>query len=59
LQSFIWQFLDRAPRFPELRRFLDFWDGNIDGKIHSVSVMTSEVIGPARMSQVQHEFLLH
>lgn len=38
LQSFIWQKLDLAPDFPELRRFLDFWSHNIDGKLHSVKV---------------------
>ena len=25
LQSFVWQNLDLAPRFPALTRFLDFW----------------------------------
>jgi uncharacterized protein Usg len=31
LQSFIWQKLDRAPDFPELGRFLVFWEREIDG----------------------------
>ena len=30
LQSFLWQQLDLAPRYPELRRFLDFWARNPD-----------------------------
>ena len=38
LQSFIWQKLDVAPDFPELRRFLEFWSRNIEGKLHSVRV---------------------
>ena len=38
LQSFIWQRLDLAPDFPELRRFLEFWSRNIEGKLHSVRV---------------------
>jgi uncharacterized protein Usg len=38
LQSFIWQKLDLAPDFPELRRFLEFWSRNIEGKLHSVKV---------------------
>ena len=37
IQSFIWQHYDLAPEFPELRRFLEFWGTNIDGKIHSVA----------------------
>jgi len=38
LQSFVWQKLDRAPDFPELRRFLEFWSRNIEGKLHSVKI---------------------
>lgn len=38
LQSFIWQQLDLAPEFPVLRKFLDFWAHNIEGKLHSVKV---------------------
>ena len=25
LQTFVWQHYDLAPKFPELRKFLDFW----------------------------------
>ena len=31
LQTFIWQNLDLAPHFPELRKFLDFWEARLDG----------------------------
>jgi uncharacterized protein Usg len=48
LQSFIWQKLDLAPDYPELRRFLEFWSRNIEGKLHSVKV------GQARSSGVAH-----
>ena len=41
LQTFVWQQLDEAPRYPRLRRFLDFWAHNIDGKLHSVEVAHS------------------
>lgn len=44
LQSFIWQRLDLAPRFPVLCHFLDFWQANLDGKLHSVRVACSEKI---------------
>ena len=44
LQSFIWQHLDMAPEFPVLRRFLDFWVRNIDGKLHSVKVARAPLI---------------
>ena len=38
LQEFIWQDYDRAPEFPRLYGFLDFWTKEIDGKLHSVYV---------------------
>src|SRR3546814_309539 len=38
LQSFVWQHLDLAPDFPVLRRFLDFWTREIEGKLHSVEI---------------------
>ena len=47
LQSFIWQHYDRAPDFPELHKFLDFWVRNIEGKLHSVTVARRRLIGPS------------
>ena len=38
LQSFIWQDLDLAPKFPVLKKFLYFWETNLDGKLYSVRV---------------------
>ena len=46
LQSYVWQDLDLAPGFPALRKFLDFWTCNLDGKLHSVRVGHSELIKP-------------
>jgi uncharacterized protein Usg len=50
LQSFIWQNLDIAPKFPELHKFLEFWRKEIDGKLHSVRVGAAELISPPRWS---------
>jgi uncharacterized protein Usg len=47
LQSFIWQEYDLAPKFPELKRFLDFWTKEIDGKLHSVYIASKEIITPS------------
>lgn len=44
IQEFIWQDYDLAPKFPELRNFLDFWERKIDGKLHSVYVAKREII---------------
>ncbi len=48
LQSYIWQELDMAPQFPALRKFLDFWTSNLDGKLHSVRVGHADIITPPR-----------
>lgn len=47
LQSFLWQTEDLAPRFPELRRFLTFWEREIEGPIHTVRVAHQNLIEPA------------
>jgi uncharacterized protein Usg len=47
LQTFVWQDLDIAPRFPVLHKFLAFWEQNLDGKLHTVRVATSSLVRPA------------
>lgn len=54
LQAYIWQELDLAPRFPVLRRFLDFWSRELDGKLHSVRVTSAGLISPAQMRHAGH-----
>lgn len=53
LQSFIWQELDLAPKFPRLRKFLDFWTLSLDGKLHSVRVGSATVISPPKWRHAQ------
>jgi uncharacterized protein Usg len=48
LQTFVWQDLDLAPQFPVLRRFLDFWNRELDGKLYSVRVASADLITPAQ-----------
>ncbi|MGQ0674631.1 MAG: usg protein [Rhodospirillales bacterium] len=49
LQSFIWQNLDLAPRFPVLNKFLEFWEKNIEGRLHSVTVANTRLITPGEL----------
>jgi uncharacterized protein Usg len=58
LQSYIWQDLDLAPKFPKLRQFLDFWSQNLDGKLHSVRVGAATVITPPKWN-APHVLTLH
>lgn len=52
LQSFVWQQLDLAPRYPELRRFLDFWETEIEARLHSVRVGALDLVSPGRLSHI-------
>ncbi len=55
LQRFIWQRLDLAPKFPVLCHFLDYWQSNLDGKLHSVRYAVASNLAPA---QIRHAGLL-
>jgi uncharacterized protein Usg len=59
LQSFIWQKHDLAPRFPELTRFLDFWQREIEAPLHSVRVASTALIHPAELRFADGQFYLH
>jgi uncharacterized protein Usg len=58
LQSFIWQDFDLAPEYPVLRKFLSFWDRELDGKLHSVKVATNKLITPGDHRFAAAEFRL-
>lgn len=49
LQNFIWQEFDLAPEYPMLRRFLRFWQGNLDGRLHSVNVAATTLLRPSQV----------
>lgn len=59
LQSFIWQQLDIAPRYPVLRRFLTFWRREIDGRLHSVKVAQAPLLHPHSLRHAQVSLSLH
>jgi uncharacterized protein Usg len=59
LQSFIWQEFDLAPQFPVLNKFLTFWQGNLDGKLHSVRVAALGLIAPSELKCAAGEFSLN
>jgi uncharacterized protein Usg len=58
LQSFVWQKLDRAPGFPALHRFLEFWRKEIDGPLHSVRVASDALLHAVELRHVGGEFRL-
>ena len=59
LQTYVWQDLDIAPRFPELHKFLAFWTRQLDGKLHSVRIASQQLIRPAEFRFPAAELRLH
>lgn len=59
LQSYVWQEYDIAPKFPELKRFLDFWTKEIEGRLHSVTVANRKLITTADIRTIDSEWRLH
>lgn len=58
LQSFVWQTLDLAPRYPRIAQFLDYWTREIEAVIHSVRIAGSEELAPAKL-RFGRELKLH
>jgi uncharacterized protein Usg len=59
LQSYIWQDLDIAPRYPVLTKFLDFWRRDIEGRLHSVRVASTGLVTPTKWHNAMHLGVLH
>ena len=53
LQEYIWQRYDTFPDFPVLGRFLAFWEREIEGPIHSVTVAHARLITPAEVHEMR------
>jgi uncharacterized protein Usg len=58
LQEYIWQDYDLAPGFPELNKFLIFWQRDLEGPLYRVTVCHAALIGPADLRMVGSEFRL-
>jgi len=59
LQSYLWQEMDVAPDFPRLTRFLDYWERNLEGRLHSVRIANAELVRPQDIAYAGHEMRLH
>ena len=59
LQTFVWQEYDLAPKFPVLLDFLEFWNRELEGPLHSVTVAHSRLIKPAEFKAVDGILTLH
>lgn len=59
LQEYLWQNLDLPPHYPKLEQFLNFWQNNLDGPLHSVEIASARLIKPAQFRVVDHLGMLH
>ena len=59
LQLFVWQDYDLAPAFPSLRRFLDYWQKELDGPLHSVRIAHKRLIKPSEWQAVDGIIQVH
>lgn len=59
LQSYIWQHYDLAPNFPEMKRFLQFWQETLDGPLHSVRYVHRKLISAGDWRALKGEFIIN
>ena len=59
LQSYVWQEYDTAPTFPALKQFLELWQRDIEGALHSVRVAHNRLVGPAEWYAVDGIIVIH
>ena len=59
LQTYVWQDLDIAPRFPVLNKFLDFWKRELEGPVHSVRIASAKLISPGKYRHIDGVFRMH
>jgi uncharacterized protein Usg len=59
LQTYVWQGVDTAPKFPRLYGFLDFWEAELDGKLHSVRIASARLVRPHEVRYASATLNLH
>ena len=59
LQTYIWQDYDLDPKYPALQKFLDFWEKELDGRLHSVRYASNKLIYPNEVHFTDSQFKPH
>ena len=57
LQEFLWQQFDLFPQFPELAKFLAFWEERLDGPLHSVTVAHNNLLQPTDLVAIKRRWM--
>jgi uncharacterized protein Usg len=59
LQLYVWQEYDLAPLFPGLKAFLEYWQKELEGALHSVRVAHNQLVKPSEWKAVDGVFRLN
>lgn len=59
LNSYVWQDYDLAPDYPMLFKFIEFWQDEIEGELHSVRYAHRKLISPGEWRSVVGELTYH
>ena len=59
LNSYIWQDYDLAPDYPKLFEFIEFWQRELDGPLHSVQFTHRTLASPGEWRNVTEEIRFH
>jgi uncharacterized protein Usg len=59
LQMYAFQQYDEAPTFPILKKFLEYWNREIEGPLHSVRVAHKRLIGPQEWRAIDGVISIH
>lgn len=59
LNTFTWQDYDIGPDYPKLFKFIEFWQREIEGPLHSVEFTHRKLIAPGEWRHVKGVFTLH
>ena len=59
LNTFLWQAYDLAPDHDRMFQFIEFWQREIEGPLHSVRFTHRKMIGAGEWRHVKGEFKIH
>lgn len=59
LQLFVWQEYGLAPLFPDLKAFLEHWQRELEGALHSVRIAHNQLVTPSEWKAVDDVFRLN
>jgi len=59
VQAFLYQVFDMSPEFPRARKYLDFWEKNLDGPLHSVKIYSTRYNPDGEIRYASYTATLH